>query len=413
MGLGRISMNVKNQSPQQFLVGLLGSSPQRFVGDLVVDLDESLCDDILSEARRQGVLPMLYYSLNHAGLLAEFPEQFVDQCKASWRQTTLTNLRLVHTVGQLAFLFQAAQIPVVALKGIYLAVHIYPHSGMRQMGDIDLLVPERDLSQVREILFAQGYKQLADFAYDDIQAEIEIAHHLAPFVKEGSPTIELHWHIVKPGESHFVFPVDELWRRTVPCAIGQASALALTKEATFVHLCMHVSYHHLFAFGLRPLVDVHTMVSTFGEQLDWDEIAACGNSWQANRGILLTLAVAHRLFGTQIPRQFKEAEDIPEEVQKLVVEQIFSDASDSHNLTLLAKLYSQSSLWARLKTALKRIFIQPYPIFSWAYVRFVLTRTVRLVTLYRGDILRIYGPQKDRAFTNQAARYAKIHHWLK
>ncbi len=400
-------------SPQQTLLNLLGTSPQRALDDLGVAFDESFCNNILSEARSTGVWPMLYTCLNNSDLLAEFPEQFVDQCKESWRRTTLTNLRLAHAFGQLASLFQSAQIPVVALKGIYLANHIYPHSGMRQMGDIDLLVPESDLSRAREILIAQGYKQRVDFAYADIQAEIEIAHHLAPFIKEGSPTIELHWHIVKPGESHFVFPVDELWRRTVPCAIGQASALALTKEATFVHLCMHVSYHHLFAFGLRPLVDVHTLVSTFGDQLDWDEIAACGTSWQANRGILLTLAVAHRLFGTQIPRQFKEAEDIPDEVQKLVVEQIFSDASDSHNLTLLAKLYSQSSLWARLKTARKRIFIQPYPLFSWMYFRFVLTRTVRLVTLYRGDLLRIYGPQKDRAFTNQAARYAKIHHWLK
>lgn len=356
---------------------------------------------------------MLYYNLTNAGLLAEFPAQFVDQCKASWRRTTLTNLRLVHTFSQLVSLFQAAQIPVVALKGIYLANHIYPHSGMRPMGDIDLLVPESDLGRAREILIVQGYTQLADFAYADIQAEIEIAHHLAPFVKEGSPTIELHWHIVKPGESHFVFPVDELWRRTVPCAIGQASALALTKEAAFVHLSMHVSYHHLFAFGLRPLVDVHTMVSTFGDQLDWDEVATCGTSWQANRGILLTLAVAHRLFGTQIPLPFKEAEDIPDEVQKLVIEQIFSDASDSHNLTLLAKLYSQRTLPERLQTVLKRIFIQPYPIFSWKYLSFVLTRITKLFGLYRSDLFRLYGHRRDQTLATQAARYAKIYHWLK
>ncbi len=407
-------MKATVQSSQQTLVSLLGSTPQSRLGDLTVEPGNPLCDDILSEASRLGVLPMIYTCLDNAGLLANFPEQFVDQCKEGWRRTTLTNLRLAHAFGQLASLFQAAQIPVVALKGIYLANHIYPHSGMRPMGDIDLLVPERDLSQARGILLAQGYVQRSDVAYGrEIREDVEIAHHLAPFVKADSPTIELHWHIIKPGESLPLFPVGELWSRTVAGNIGNVSVLALTNEATLVHLCIHLAYNHIFAFGLRPLVDVHTLVSTFGDQLDWDEIATCGTSWQANRGILLTLAVAHRLFGTQIPPQFKEAEDIPEEVQKLVVEQIFSDASDSHNLTLLAKLYSQSSLWARLKTALKRIFIQPYPIFSWVYFRFVLTRTVRLVTLYRGDLLRIYGPHKDQAFTNQAARYAKIHQWLK
>jgi hypothetical protein len=235
---------------------------------------------------------------------------------------------------------------------------------------------------------------------------------LAPFIKTGSPTIELHWHIVKPGESLAVFPVEKLWLRTVPCQIGQASVLALTNEATFVHLCMHASYHHLFAFGLRPLVDIHTLVSSCGDQLDWDEITACGASWQATAGIHLTLAVAHRLLGTPIPPQCKAAEDIPNEMLDVLVEQIFADATDSHNLTLLAKLYSSGSLWDACQTALQRVFVQPYPLFSRKYLAFVLTRTARLFTLYRSNLLRLYGPQRDQALAAQAERYSKIYRWL-
>ena len=108
-------------SPQQTLVSLLGSSPQGALDDLGIAFDESLCDSILAEASRLGVLPMLYTSLDNAGLLATFPQRFVDRCKESWRRTTLTNLRLVHVCGQVVSLLQAAQIPVVALKGIYLA----------------------------------------------------------------------------------------------------------------------------------------------------------------------------------------------------------------------------------------------------------------------------------------------------
>ena len=91
------------------------------------------------------------------------------------------------------------------------------------MGDIDLLVPEADLGKARKILFQQGYEQVAEVSYAEIQTEVEIAHHLAPFVKQGSPTIELHWHIVKPGEGHFVFLAEELWRE-----LGHATLLAET-----------------------------------------------------------------------------------------------------------------------------------------------------------------------------------------
>ena len=399
-------------SPQQTLVSLLGSSPQAALDDLGIAFDESLCDNILTEASRLGVLPMLYVNLDKACLLADFPQPFVERCKESWRRTTLTNLNLAHVCGQVISLLQAAQIPIVALKGIYLAHHIYPHSGMRPMGDIDLLLPKADLGKARDILLQQGYEQMAEVSYAEIQAEVEIAHHLAPFVKEGSPTIELHWHIVKPGEGHLVFPVEDLWRRTVACEIGNVPTLALTNEATFVHLCMHLSYHHLFAFGLRPLVDIHTMVSSLGERMDWDEIVACGDAWQVRRGICLTLAVVHRLFGTQIPAQFREAEDIPEEMLHLVVEQIFADGADSHNLTLLAKLYSPDTRMERIKSVLKRLFVQPYPLFSWKYLSFVVRRAARLRSLYQGDLLRLYGPQKDRALASQAARYAKIYRWL-
>ena len=286
------------------MVSLLGSSAHHETHDRVV-YAQSDWDDILSAASRLGVLPILYFRLQNMGLLADCPEKFVVRCKESWRRTTLTNMRLLHAFGQIASLFQTAGIPIVALKGIYLANHIYPHSGMRQMGDIDLLVPKDDLSQAREILLGLGYTQLAAVAYGDIQAEVEIAHHLAPFVKEGSPTIELHWHIVKPGEGHYLFPVEELWRRTVACQIGNSSVLALTREALLVHLCMHVSYHHLFAFGLRPLYDVHTLISLYGGTLDWVEIASIGASWRVAAGIHLTLAVAQQLFGTPIPPHYQ------------------------------------------------------------------------------------------------------------
>ncbi len=280
------------------------------------------------------------------------------------------------------------------------------------MGDIDLLVPEADLGKARKILFQQGYEQVAEVSYAEIQTEVEIAHHLAPFVKQGSPTIELHWHIVKPGEGHFVFLAEELWRRTVACTVGNVPTLALTKEALFLHLCMHVSYHHLFAFGLRPLVDIHTVVSLYGDQMDWDEIAACAISWQVSRGVQMVLAVTHRLFNTPIPYQFQNASEAPEDLIDLVIEQIFADAADSHNLTLLAKLYSAGSLRERLMAALRRVFLQPYPLLSRKYLSFVLTRTARLFGLYQGDLLRLYGLQRDPLLAAQAARYAKIYRWL-
>jgi len=96
-----------------------------------------------------------------------------------------------------------------------------------------------------------------------------------------------------------------------------------------------------------------------------------------------------------------------------VIEQIFADASDSHNLTLLAKFYSSGNLWERLTTGFKRIFIQPYSVFSRAYLRFLLARTARLFTLYQHDLLRLYGPKRDRALADKVARYAKIYRWLK
>jgi hypothetical protein len=399
-------------SLRQTLVSLLGSCPQGALDDLGIEFDESLCDNILAEASRLGVLPMLYVNLDRSGLLADFPQYFVDRCKESWRRTTLTNLHLVHICGQVVSLLQAAQIPVVALKGIYLAHHIYPHSGMRPMGDIDLLLPEADLGKAREILLQQGYEQVEEVSYAEIQAEVEIAHHLAPFVKQGSPTIELHWHIVKPGEGHYLFPVEELWRRTAVCTIGNVSTSALNREALFLHLCIHVSYHHIFAFGLRPLVDIHTLLSLYGDQMDWNEIVACAASWQVSSGVRLVLAVTHRLFGTSIPPRFPDVDQVPEEMLDLVIEQIFADATDSHNLTLLAKLYSSGNSWKRMKTVLRRIFLQPYPLFSRKYLAFVLTRMTKLVDLYRRDIFRLYGPQRDPMLATKAERYAKIYRWL-
>ncbi|MFT3738838.1 MAG: nucleotidyltransferase family protein [Breznakibacter sp.] len=88
-----------------------------------------------------GVAPWCFYQLKQAerhnvdpSVLALFRQSYMAQL--------VRHGRLTHTYKQVGVLFRQAALPMVALKGMALANHVYPDGALRPMGDIDVLVPE-------------------------------------------------------------------------------------------------------------------------------------------------------------------------------------------------------------------------------------------------------------------------------
>jgi hypothetical protein len=385
----------------QLLLGLLRSDKNRVRKDDLHQLSPADWQALYDLATRQQIVALLYHRLKVQNLLDAAPADIQQSLADMYRLNAVRNMKIYHEFRQIAAAFQAASIPAIVLKGAYLAKAVYQNIALRQMGDMDLLVPKPRLAEAVDILHRQGYKETTPFT---IEVDTAVAQHLTRFVKPPVGAVELHWTLTRPGK-HYTIDVDELWERAIPANLAGIEVLSLSPEDLLLHLCLHTSYQHQFAFGLRPSCDIARMIQHYQGELDWGAVQQRAEAWGWGRGVYLALRVARELVGAAVPgkvlRQLKPSA-FEEAIVATAKDQIFAYRTATGFVSRnLAQLMGRDNLWASLRDFARSIFVprvvlaKNYPIspksrFIYFYylVRFkdVLTRHGRTAwRLYRHD----------------------------
>ncbi len=264
---------------------------------------------LIDLASQQKVAPLLYHRLKTANRLSMIPEGEQARLKKLYQHNAIRNLKLRGELYQVLQALQTADIPVIVLKGAYLAHHIYLNPALRWMVDIDLLVPEDKLVAAQTCLGSLGYTPEEETDVDTVR---ESFHHLPCLMKPGAITIEIHWHIVSltRHDNQLIplpFPAGELWERAQPIEIAKTTALALSKEDLLLHLCLHAALHHNFEIGIHSLCDLDLLIRHHIDSLDWDVIVSQAHRWKATRGVYLIFSLLQELLHTDIPQDVLEA----------------------------------------------------------------------------------------------------------
>ena len=283
--------------------------------------------DLVTLATQQQVAPLFYYHCKrHQHALALPPEMH-----------TLLHTRYVYTAGRNVLLWQELcailnechqhEIAVIVLKGAALLSTVYPNKALRQMADLDLLLPEAAIGTVVNVLQARGYQAKAQIG-TEIPDHFTILHHLPPFIHpESNLCVELHATVAPPNR-FYSMDIAELWAAAQPLPITGGSALTLAPEDLLLYTCMHATYRHLFELGARFLCDVDAIVRHYQAVLDWERLVARAKAWQWHNGVFLGLYLAQQLLATPIPPATLQALQ-PAAFQEQIVEEslrlIFDD----------------------------------------------------------------------------------------
>jgi hypothetical protein len=248
-------------------------------------------------AAEQRVRPLVRAALvrhGHSG--ARVPQAISRAFGQRCRQIAIDQLVKHAELGQIVRDFAAAKIPVILLKGACLGTFVYGDIALREMNDLDLLVPEQSLQAAADSLVRRGYQTHRPFT---VATEMAFRHHLPPFIK-GGVAVELHWNVTPPGQPFTIDPVD-LWRRAVPMDAGDRPALRLCLEDLLLHLCVHSSHQHQFECGLRPSCDIAALLREYGDRIDWEAVCQRGEQWRWAKGVSVALALSQRLLGAAVP----------------------------------------------------------------------------------------------------------------
>ncbi len=311
---------------------------------------------LIEKAHIHFVSPVLYRRFKKEVFIECVPAEILGELRSVYFSTAKRNTIYFYNLKKVLSTIRDENLPVVVLKGAYLAEIIYKNLALRGMVDVDLLFKRTDLQKIKDILYRLGYSSSPSV----IDAECSLDIELPPFFKLGSPIIDVHWTIENPN-SPLIVELKELWSRTVEATIAGVNVRVLSPEDFLLHLCMHVSFHHRFgSHSLQSLCDITETLKVMEYRLDWDKLLLIVNQVKAQKCVYVTLRLLSLLFNTNVPKQFMDAiiqSDFDSEKESMILEQIFSNYD--HNPVLTSRmidLWRSPDLLSKLYTLLKLVF---------------------------------------------------------
>ena len=246
--------------------------------------------------------PILFSHLESRG---DAPAAVHSALEKAYLANSARSLFLAEARRQIIDALGGAEVPALLLKGAALVETVYPDPALREMLDLDILVPAGQLAAASTAVMDLGYRPQP--APDDSdQSSMQLApdqHHGPALVgTEQLLAVELHQHLTIAGEGRR-FDIDDIWRRARPAPDG--THLLPSADDLLLHVCLHFtrnriggSYRNRHTGGaLAQICDIARIVDG---PLDWERLTESARSYGLRARVFLGLFAAREL-GVPIP----------------------------------------------------------------------------------------------------------------
>ena len=153
-------------------------------------IPEDAWPEVMERARRHKVPNLVLDRLVRN--LAAPGEAFVSERRGAAARSLFFSAWLLETMA----VFDEHRIDALCFKGLLLSETVFGGPDIRTFGDIDILVPKRELERAARLLMERGFRLPNDVALADyLAATFQGGHHLVLQHDERGVVVELHWEM--------------------------------------------------------------------------------------------------------------------------------------------------------------------------------------------------------------------------
>jgi hypothetical protein len=158
------------------------------------------------------------------------------------------------------------------LKGTALNLILYHnHQGIRQIGDIDLLITPNSENVINYMLENLEYQCLA--SAEEKKAYPLFFQHFAPIHGKNRISIEIHHRFTQDGDG-YEFNYDRIFKESTTSVLSEnkLEVPIPSIEDILLNLCYH-QYQHEFretVFFLKAHSDIFNLIYNLGKSINWD-----------------------------------------------------------------------------------------------------------------------------------------------
>jgi putative nucleotidyltransferase-like protein len=257
-------------------------------------------DAVLQLADQHGVSSLLHQNLSRLG------DSVPSAVQATLRQRHETNvLKSLFLARELICVLDhldAFGVEVIPYKGIVMSEVYYGDMALRQSGDMDLFVHERDVARIKNAVRDLGYTarvpipQNAERAYVASGYECTFDHPL------GKNLLELQWAL-QPRFYAVDFDMEGMLGRALSVTVAGRAVKTPSPEDLLLVLSVHAAKH---VWGrLIWLCDIAQILKL--ETLNWDRIESRARALGIERILHITLLLANRFLKSPMPAPIEKA----------------------------------------------------------------------------------------------------------
>jgi hypothetical protein len=271
-------------------------------------------EEVVKEAKEQAILglispviPSKYINVNEGG------DEFIGHFVANY-------ISLLYEQDALLKLFEENGIPCVILKGCAAAVY-YPKPYLREIGDIDILVPRDRFEEAMKVMETDGYDIIGG---KDEDGNITGSGRHVEYMKNGIE-VELHHHFSSNG-----YDIDDLletaiYRREYVELNGYRFPVLPETESGLVfigHIRQHLKSQSN-ELGLRQIIDWAMYVRSIKDKEKWkSEFCPAAEKTGLIKLAKVVTALCEKYLGITTPPVPYESDDVKtgEEFLKIIFE---------------------------------------------------------------------------------------------
>ena len=113
---------------------------------------------VVQLAQSNAVGPLLYAAVEDKDLI--LPETSRETLKQAYYTSAAMNARLLGELERVSEHLTSLGVPILLLKGAALGERVYGNLATRPMGDLDILVPQDQVTETAQLLAPLGYEAL-------------------------------------------------------------------------------------------------------------------------------------------------------------------------------------------------------------------------------------------------------------
>lgn len=255
------------------------------------------------KARQHRLLPLLYQHLTSV-CPQSVPAPILNSLKDEFRENSQSCLYLFSELRKVVRLFAEQGVSSVVFKGTVLAAAVYGDIGLRQAGDIDILIERRNFGLAKQLLNSAGYKMEPELTRSQESAHLRF-HCEIQFIAAGGRVVDLHWGL-SPKSFPFDLDPSQVIQRAKPVSIQSTSLLTFSPEDMILYLCFHGSKHYWSR--LEWISSLAEFIRN-NEGIEWSEVTTRAKESHSLRMLKVGLLLAHHLSQVDVPKSvFLDAE---------------------------------------------------------------------------------------------------------